>query len=391
MPCATFPVYVHEFGRDSLRQIIDDARGVWYSPSGHLVYVGPGGGLFAIAFDADRLETTGGALPVAEGIPPFGFTVAASGDALYLTGASALGLSELVWVGRSGAAEAIDPDWKGGFAYPTLAPDGSAVAVSLRESEGAANIWIKRLGGGRQKLTFGARNSWRPAWIDGGAAVMYVVTNEGDTSGVNGDLWRRRADGSAEPELLLDVSARIWEGELSRDGQWLAYRINDRAVDANVYARRTSGDTTTLTVLKSPAAERGVALSPDGRWMAYASDESGNYEVYIVSFPVPTSRQLVSRGGGSTPRWRADGQELFFMGGTHMMAVPVTPGTNLVLGEPTPLFPLEGFLRNVNRADYDVASDGRRFLMVRSLTTAAESDLVYVQNFATELRQKLQK
>ena len=176
---------------------------------------------------------------------------------------------------------------------------------------------------------------------------------------------------------------------MSRDGKWLVYRLNDRGVDGNVYAQRTSGDTTTLTVRKSPAQERFVALSPDGRWMAYASDESGNFEVYVVSFPVPTSRQLVSRSGGATPRWRADGKELFFMGGTHMMAVPVTPGANLVLGEPTPLFPLAGFRQHPGRAAYDVAADGRRFLMLRSLTSAADSDLVYVQNFATELREKM--
>jgi Tol biopolymer transport system component len=388
-PCTTHPVYVHEFGRDSLRQLLDDAAGAWYSPSGHLVYAGREGGLFAIAFDPEGLETTGGAFPVIDGVKPEEFTISASGDALYGTGTSALGVRELVWVSRGGAVEPVDPEWRALFDYPALSPDGSRVAVTLREADGNANIWVKRFGGGRQKLTLGTLTSWRPSWIGDGTSLMYAQLDQIDTTASNGDLWRSRADGSAEPERVLDVPKGIWEGEMSRDGQWIVYRVNDRGVDANVYARRVSGDTTTVPIVRSGAGERTVALSPDGRWLAYSSNEAGDYEVYIVSFPDASSRQLVSRSGGTGPRWRADGRELFFLGGADMMAVPIAGGPRLTVGEPVRLFDASSFDRNTNRQTYDVTADGRRFLMIRPLKSRVDADLVYVQNLAAEIRHKL--
>ena len=48
-----------------------------------------------------------------------------------------------------------------------------------------------------------------------------------------------------------------------------------------------------------------------------------------------------------------------------MMAVPITAAADLVAGRASPVF--EGsFLWDANNATYDVASDGQRFVMLRT-------------------------
>ena len=75
-------------------------------------------------------------------------------------------------------------------------------------------------------------------------------------------------------------------------------------------------------------------FSPNGRWVAYVSNQSGLSEVYVREFATDFSSGsasagdsvLVSRGGGTAPRWRGDGRELFYLAPDgKMMAVDVIP------------------------------------------------------------------
>ena len=69
-------------------------------------------------------------------------------------------------------------------------------------------------------------------------------------------------------------------------------------------------------------------LSPNGRWLAYASDESGELQVYVQPFPVTGEKRQISPNGGSEPRWRRDGNELFYLASSNkLMSVPI-PGGN---------------------------------------------------------------
>ena len=87
-------------------------------------------------------------------------------------------------------------------------------------------------------------------------------------------------------------------------------------------------------------------LGPTGRsitrWIAYASDESGRTEVYIQPFPTPPnggSKIPISRDGGSQPRWRSDGKELFYSSlDGKLMAVDMSGGIIFKAGVPKTLF-----------------------------------------------------
>src|SRR4029078_10797592 len=85
--------------------------------------------------------------------------------------------------------------------------------------------------------------------------------------------------------------------------------------------------------------EGGAELSPDGRWLAYASNDSGQFQVYLRPYPGPERRVPVSTLGGSFPLWRRDGKELFYRKANKMMGVDVSvSAAELSLSTPRVLF-----------------------------------------------------
>ncbi len=95
--------------------------------------------------------------------------------------------------------------------------------------------------------------------------------------------------------------------------------------------------------LNGKSSETNGQISPDGKWVTYASDESGNWEIYVTSFPGAAGKWQVSRGGGTEPRWRADGKEIFYIAPNGMlMAVSVNSAGAFVTGTPAPLFQIRG-------------------------------------------------
>ena len=102
------------------------------------------------------------------------------------------------------------------------------------------------------------------------------------------------------------------------------------------------GERKPFPVVQTPFDEAAGQLSPDGRWVAYQSNESGSVEIYVRPFPGPGGQWQVSTAGGSQPRWRSDGKELFYVApDARLMAVPIAVGADsqtLESGAPVPLF-----------------------------------------------------
>jgi len=380
-------VYVLDFAADSSRLLVPNAAGAWYSETGHLLYTDRAGGLYAAGFDPVKMVMTTPARPVIEDVAPTTLVLSRTGTALYSVGGDKPNLSELVWVARDGSTEPVDTAWRGNFDYPALSPDGKALAVSVRD--GPTHIWIWRADGTRQKLTQEGTVNWRPSWSPDGRSIAFISNKRGGGSQDAYDAFRMPVDGSAPPELLLRHTFGLWEAELSRDGQWLVVRADEAVGSSNIYGRRLAGDTTLLPLVMDPSVSMQAALSPDGHWLAYSANPTGRMEIYVAPFPSMKSTRLVSTGGGSEPRWAHSGKELFFKSGGKLMAVDVLPGEAFTFGTPHGLFPLTGYLAARNRPEYDVSPDDRRFLMIR-VPGASNEELVYVENWFTELRAKME-
>ena len=98
----------------------------------------------------------------------------------------------------------------------------------------------------------------------------------------------------------------------------------DGQQNRDIWLLTLEGDRKPVRYLDTVASEDFPQLSPDSRWMSYASDESGQAQVYIEAIPRNGSRVQVSTAGGSQPRWRRDGRELFYVSEDEkMMSAPI--------------------------------------------------------------------
>ena len=124
-----------------------------------------------------------------------------------------------------------------------------------------------------------------------------------------------------------------------------------------------------MPFLRSPFNEENAHFSPDGHWIAYSSDESGRQEVYILPTPGKVGvKRRVSTAGGREPVWNPRGGELFYLNENRLMSVQVKFQPSLTIGIPQLLFDRElALIRNIRT--YDVAADGRRFVMLKAFDT----------------------
>jgi hypothetical protein len=184
------------------------------------------------------------------------------------------------------------------------------------------------------------------------------------------------------------------------DGKTLVFmQVEGDGDGLDILTLSLEGDQKPRPLLQTPFIEGYADLSPDGRWVAYASNQSGRVEVYVQPFPGPGARQQISVDGGTAPAWSRDGREIFYItavsvGGqaalTKMMVVPVQLKPAFTAGTPRMLF--EGrYGVTADIRGYDVAPDGRRFLMVQQKDRPAMrlSDMIIVQNWIDELNERV--
>ncbi|MGH7614886.1 MAG: protein kinase domain-containing protein [Gemmatimonadales bacterium] len=392
--CVTMSVHVLDLRTGQERLLFNDAAQAWYLPSGHLLYVRRDGVALVAPFDLGRLEITGAATPVLEGVQVSsngGFallTWSSSGTLVYAHGAGGSTDNAMVRVSRDGAIAQIDTAWHGEFNSIALSHDGRRLAVGL--GLGAAlNIWIKQLDRGPfTRLTFGGQDR-RPFWSPDGRTVAYI-RDSSNTSAV----YARADDGGGQDRELVRLDRLIQEGEWSRDGRWILVRTdNGQAGAGDILAARASGDGAPVPVAASPFTELHPALSPDGRWLAYTSNESGINEVYVRPFPdAQGGRWQVSNGGGSEPRWSRDGRELFHLDGDNRMnVVQIRTVPTFAAAGRTSLFNASNFVLGGFHQSYDVTPDGRAFVFVSPRRAGAQgaAQLVWADRWLNEVAARL--
>jgi Tol biopolymer transport system component len=255
--------------------------------------------------------------------------------------------------------------------------------------EGITQLWVRRADGSRLRVSRGNLGSWRPSWAPDGRGFAFTTTTDASSQTGANDVYFSPLDGSAPPQLLLDIGAGLWEAEYSRDGEWLVVRADDQASFGVFHARRLHGDTTLSMIYSDSSFNTQLALSPDSRWLAFTSDHSGRSEVYVASFPDMQIKFLVSQDGGTEPRWAHSGRELFFKSRGMLMSLPVTPGAGFAPGSARSLFSVAPYSSAINRPQYDVGPDDRRFVMIRPPPQESRPEVVLVENFFTDLKLKM--
>jgi DNA-binding SARP family transcriptional activator len=392
----TFAIGVAEIPSGKHRVLVNDAMYARYAASGHLLYVTTNKTLMLAPFDQNSMKVTGEPTALIEGIRLGGLgaadlAVSESGTLVYVTGPGE-GNQELVWVSRDGKAQSVDPDWQAKFWAPALSPDGKQLALEIVTLDGTAvAIWTKQLDRGPNvKLTMSGPQNEYPAWTPDGRSLTFMSNAAGNSL----DLWTKRADGSGQARLQYHEQRSVGGPRWSADGKWLVFATDAGASGSgDILGIRPGIDTVAVPLVATKYVETTPSLSPDGRWLAYTSNESGQFEIYVASFPnTGAAKWAVSSHGGIEPAWSHSGRELFYRDASSkdLVATEVRTSPSFSLGRSTTLFPAGGFRSTLFQPQYAVSPDDRRFLMIRPAATAPDK-LIVVENWFEELKAKSPK
>jgi eukaryotic-like serine/threonine-protein kinase len=360
-----------------------------YAPPGYLLFVNEGN-LLAQAFDAKTLRVTGDPYPIAEQIQYFSqtydavFSVSANGLILYQA-RSAANLSQLAWFDRSGkqmhvVGEPCD------CANPRISPNGKRVAVDVNDPQtGNNDIWIYESSGGiPTRLTSHPAYDAEPIWSPDGSRIVFVSFRQGHE-----DLYEKKSSGAGGEDVIFQSGRTNFPTDWSPDGRFILFRALDAKTNLELWALPVGTAQKAIPFIKTTFGVSDGQFSPDGRWVAYSSNESGKWEIYVAPFPEPGGNWKVSSGGGTEPRWRRDGRELFYLApDAKLMAVEVKPGSVFEAGAAVPLFQIRR--RDPVSANdlfsYDVSADGQQFLINSDGAQFASSPLTVVLNWTTTLQ-----
>jgi serine/threonine-protein kinase len=360
-----------------------------YVPTGHLVYA-VGNVLYAIAFDPDRLETSGGPVAIVSGVQraavPAANTASANyglsdrGDLVYLSATAAVQAPEntLGIADRNGSMRPLNVP-KANYRAPRVSPDGRSIAVESITPTGQSIVWVYDLSGTStiRRLTQEGSNS-RPIWSPDGKRVAFGS----DRDKMHGIYWQL-ADGSGLPERLTTAESGFshFPESFSPDGKVLSFASLRGAVGASSWA---------LWTLRLDASERkpelfydlptsnefGSVFSPDGKWIAYASNAGPDpkspatrFAIYIQPYPPTGVKYEISQTGGAWPIWAPNGRELLYRLNVTDNNVPKLNAVTIST-QPVPAFtsetalPVQGFVPVINYREYDIFPDGRELVMV---------------------------
>ena len=360
-----------------------------YALTGHIIY-GIGGTLWAVGFDPVRLALTGrNPVPVLEHVNTkdasgaASFSLSQDGSLVYVAGAVTDGVPprRLVWVDRDGRESPLGLPPRG-YDWPRLSPDGTRLALNIVDPENT-DVWVLDLRRETTtRLTFDAAHDLRPVWTPDGQQVIFASRREGAAQ-----LFAKSADGTGDVERLTHSETELVRHSISPDGRLLVVEERSSDTGTNLALLSLEGDAEMQPLLRTEFTERNAEVSPDGRWIAYESNASGRFEVYVQPFPeLDDGKWMVSVDGGTRPLWAPDGRELFFLDDSRLMVVAMESDFSVRPGTPEILFD-EPFLQTPAR-NYDVAPDGRRFLVIRhgGDDPSTGHRVVLVQNWLLELQ-----
>ena len=344
------------------------------SEPGYLLYV-KDKALMAHPFDAQRGTLVGEPVSVAISTDLGGVVFSASTTRTLMYRSTST-TSELVWVDRQGRRIGVAAP-VAAYESIALSPDGKRIAFDRYDSTNQ-DVWVHDI---ERQLssrftTQGPLNNVA-VWSPDGGTIAFATGRNGGL-----DIYQRKVGATGDDGAVLRVNAIpiLFPSDWSRDGKYLMYYRTDTKTSVDTWVLPLFGDRTPIKILGTPYNESQGQIAPGGKSFAFVSDESGQPQVYLQSFPSPTLQAQVSTGGGTQPRWRPDGRELFYLAPDgKMMSVAIRGNDTLETDAPRPMFntPLDsGALRQT----YAVSPDGQRFLF-QMPSASSSSTLTVVLNW----------
>jgi serine/threonine-protein kinase len=344
------------------KTIVDGASDARYLPTGHIVYA-VGGTLLAAPFNLERLATTGGAVPIVEGVArstaissgAAHWAFSDSGSLVYLPGPASPGQQDLIVFDRKGVAETLKLP-PGPYVSPRVSPDGTRIAFETSDRK-EAFVSIYELSGASsaRRLTFGG-SSHSPIWSPDGRRVAFESDREGDAA----VFWQPADGGSAERLTKPDPGTSHVPESWSPSGDTILFSVT-KGSESSLWTLSTRDrKAAPFGAVTSTVFPTDAAFSPDGRWVAYQIGEPGAGEAttFVEPFPPTGTKYQVGRGGRA--QWSRDGRELFYVPApSEFTAVAVRTQPSLAFSNPVAVPRVFGVADPAGPRPYDILPDGR--------------------------------
>jgi len=376
-------IYLGTLGSKERKQLVRGETSVGYG-AGSLVYFDLKTGLLAVPLDLGGGRVSGSPVVVAAAVAYSpstfwaNFAMAGNGTVVYDSSTGAA-LSQLTWYDRAGK-ETGHIGGTGILANPAIAPDGQRVVVDINDVKANnVDLWIEDPGRGTSsRFTFDPTEEVAGVWSRDGSTIAFRSIEGGPNLRLKRASGLEAGQAAAHVALNDDILPSAWS---AGDKQILCSLQPGAGGSKLVLVDVAKGTVTPF--LKASGNQTNGQISPDGKWVAYASSESGQWEIYVTTFPGAAGKWQVSSGGGTEPRWSHDGKEIFYIASKGMLtAVPVSTEGGVSAGVATPLFQVHARapISSTDLFSYDVAADGKRFLVNRYVRPEHPVPLTIVLN-----------
>lgn len=249
----------------------------------------------------------------------------------------------------------------GYFAWPKISPDGKRIAVEMRTGDQRWDIWIyDRESRNLTRLTHDFTGVRPFGWSPDSRNLIYLAVDNKDIGAAH-RVVSQRWDGSAPARELMRTNISIHDVAL---GPLDGYAVIREMGNDDLWIASLRPPGTVSRFVATSASEVDPRASRDGQLLAYASNESGQYEVYVLLLSDPSRRVQVSHGGGTQPVWSPDGRQLFYRSPDRMMRATVRAAGRLTVERVEPLF--ADIYERHDVTNYDVLPGGEELVMIRA-------------------------
>ena len=272
----------------------------------------------------------------------------------------------------------------------SLAPDEKFVAYQeMSWAGGLESIWILDLLRGVPNRVATGFEVFLPIWSPDSREILF---SEGGDQGMT---LRRQFVNGGNSTTALEIPGHKFPSDWSSDGRFVAYSSpSPDAGTLGIWLADLDGSAgqPKARPFLTRDGENGAQFAPAApgqtpRWIAYRGNESGHPgqpDIFIRELPGGQQKWRVSTAGGSQPRWRSDGKELFYLAPDGaLMSVDIRDQGDFEVGSPRLLFQTSLRKRrgipDIFGQDYAPRKDGQRFLVNRLIDDAAPTPITLVR------------
>jgi Tol biopolymer transport system component len=186
-------------------------------------------------------------------------------------------------------------------------------------------------------------------------------------------LYRQRADGSGEPELIANPGRA---GEQWVDPDRFTFITYREPLDYDLWLYRLSTKMVEPLATERGSAQLSGSFSPDGTWFTYQSNEvNGEWQIFMQPYPTDGRKFQVTTAGGRSPAW-VSGNQIVYDGDGQMFSVDVNFGSGGPTFSAPRELPITGMIQRALRRNWDVSRGSGEPRLLMQFRPGPRIDLV---------------